>query len=188
MVYRAVNSCLVLVPQVDGLPVITVEGLAQPDGTLHSVQQALVDADATQCGFCTPGFAMAMFAFAQRRRGARRRDHPRGAGRQSLPLHRLSADRGGLPHHARRSAGLRLGRQGRQGRVRISRRVRSFISRRKASTNCSTPKAKYPDAIRARRRHRSRHPRVQGARGVSGRDLDPMGQRRCARSRKARTR
>ena len=64
MVYRAVNSCLVLLPQVDGLPVITIEGLAHSDGTLHSVQQALVDADATQCGFCTPGFAMAMFAFA----------------------------------------------------------------------------------------------------------------------------
>lgn len=65
LAWRAVNSCLVLVPQVDGLPVITVEGLAQPDGTLHSVQQSLVEADATQCGFCTPGFAMAMFAFAQ---------------------------------------------------------------------------------------------------------------------------
>jgi xanthine dehydrogenase small subunit len=65
MAWRAVNSCLVLVPQVDGLPVITVEGLAQPDGTLHSVQQSLIEADATQCGFCTPGFAMAMFAFAQ---------------------------------------------------------------------------------------------------------------------------
>jgi xanthine dehydrogenase small subunit len=65
MAWRAVNSCLVLVPQVDGLPVITVEGLAQPDGTLHSAQQSLIEADATQCGFCTPGFAMAMFAFAQ---------------------------------------------------------------------------------------------------------------------------
>lgn len=64
MAWRAVNSCLVLMPQIDGLPVITVEGLARPDGTLHSVQQSLVDADATQCGFCTPGFAMAMFAFA----------------------------------------------------------------------------------------------------------------------------
>ena len=65
MAWRAVNSCLVLVPQVDGLPVITVEGLAQPDGTLHPVQQSLIEADATQCGFCTPGFAMAMFAFTQ---------------------------------------------------------------------------------------------------------------------------
>jgi xanthine dehydrogenase small subunit len=65
MAWRAVNSCLVLVPQIDGLQVITVEGLAQPDGTLHSVQQSLIEADATQCGFCTPGFAMAMFAFAQ---------------------------------------------------------------------------------------------------------------------------
>ncbi len=73
MAWRAVNSCLVLVPQVDGLPVITVEGLAQPDGALHSVQQSLVEADATQCGFCTPGFAMAMFAFAHG--GETRDDH-----------------------------------------------------------------------------------------------------------------
>ncbi len=68
--WRAVNSCLVLLPQIDGLPVITVEGLAQPDGTLHSVQQSLIEADATQCGFCTPGFAMAMFAFAHETKSA----------------------------------------------------------------------------------------------------------------------
>ena len=61
---RAVNSCLMVVPQLDGCELLTVEGLAGRDGMLHSVQQALVDADATQCGFCTPGFAMAMFAFA----------------------------------------------------------------------------------------------------------------------------
>jgi xanthine dehydrogenase small subunit len=63
--YEAVNSCLMLVPQLDGCAVTTVEGLAQPDGALHPVQSALVEADATQCGFCTPGFAMAMFAYAQ---------------------------------------------------------------------------------------------------------------------------
>lgn len=63
--YRAVNSCLMVVPQLDGHAVLTVEGLAKRDGTLHSVQQSLVETDATQCGFCTPGFAMAMFAFAQ---------------------------------------------------------------------------------------------------------------------------
>ena len=61
--YEAVNACLMLLPQLDGANVLTVDGLAAADGTLHPVQQALVDADATQCGFCTPGFAMAMFAF-----------------------------------------------------------------------------------------------------------------------------
>jgi len=63
--YEAVNACLMLVPQLAGREVITVEGLAAADGRLHPVQSALVAADATQCGFCTPGFAMAMFAFSQ---------------------------------------------------------------------------------------------------------------------------
>jgi xanthine dehydrogenase small subunit len=61
--YQAVNACLMMVPQLDGCAVLTVEGLSGNDGALHPVQQALIDADATQCGFCTPGFAMAMFAF-----------------------------------------------------------------------------------------------------------------------------
>ncbi len=61
--YQAVNACLMMLPQIDGCSVLTVEGLASADGLLHPVQQALVDADATQCGFCTPGFVMAMFAF-----------------------------------------------------------------------------------------------------------------------------
>jgi len=63
--YQAVNSCLMMVGQLDGLSVMTVEGLARGDGGLHPVQQALVDTDATQCGFCTPGFVMSMFAFHQ---------------------------------------------------------------------------------------------------------------------------
>jgi xanthine dehydrogenase small subunit len=61
--YQVTNSCLMMLPQIANCAVLTVEGLAEPDGTLHPAQQALVDADATQCGFCTPGFAMAMFAF-----------------------------------------------------------------------------------------------------------------------------
>src|SRR6201999_4411927 len=43
--------------------VLTVEGLAEVGGKLHAVQQALIDADATQCGFCTPGFVLALVAF-----------------------------------------------------------------------------------------------------------------------------
>jgi xanthine dehydrogenase small subunit len=61
--YQAVNSCLMMLPQVANCALLTVEGVAAADGTLHPVQQAMVDADATQCGFCTPGFVMAMFAF-----------------------------------------------------------------------------------------------------------------------------
>ena len=60
---QAVNSCLMMLPQLDQCAVFTVEGLAGPDGALHPVQQAMIDTDATQCGFCTPGFVMAMFAF-----------------------------------------------------------------------------------------------------------------------------
>ena len=60
---RAVNSCLMMLPQIDNRAVFTVEGLAAADGALHPVQQAMIDTDATQCGFCTPGFVMAMFAF-----------------------------------------------------------------------------------------------------------------------------
>jgi len=61
--FQAVNSCLMMLPQIDNCAVLTVEGMAAADGALHPVQQALVDTDATQCGFCTPGFVMAMFAF-----------------------------------------------------------------------------------------------------------------------------
>jgi xanthine dehydrogenase small subunit len=60
---RAVNCCLMMLPQLDQRAVFTVEGLAGADGALHPVQQAMIDTDATQCGFCTPGFVMAMFAF-----------------------------------------------------------------------------------------------------------------------------
>jgi xanthine dehydrogenase small subunit len=61
--FQAVNSCLMMLPQIDNCAVLTVEGLAAADGALHPVQQVLVETDATQCGFCTPGFVMAMFAF-----------------------------------------------------------------------------------------------------------------------------
>lgn len=63
--YRAVNSCLMSIPQLDGCELLTVEGLAADDGSLHPVQSTLADSDGTQCGFCTPGFVMSMFAFRQ---------------------------------------------------------------------------------------------------------------------------
>ena len=60
--YRAVNSCIRMLPTIDGQELITVESLKAPDGTLHPVQQAMVDHHASQCGFCTPGFVMSLFA------------------------------------------------------------------------------------------------------------------------------
>ncbi len=53
----AVNSCLVLAPQVDGRSVTTVEGLAKGE-TLSPLQEAFLDHDAVHCGFCTPGMLM----------------------------------------------------------------------------------------------------------------------------------
>ena len=49
------RACLMLAVQADGAEVRTVESLAQPDGSLHPMQQAFIDHDALQCGYCTPG-------------------------------------------------------------------------------------------------------------------------------------
>ena len=60
--YRAVNSCIQFVPVLDGKQLITVEDLQGPDGALHPVQAALVECHGSQCGFCTPGIVMSLFA------------------------------------------------------------------------------------------------------------------------------
>jgi carbon-monoxide dehydrogenase small subunit len=59
---KAVRSCLMLAVQAAGSEVTTAEGLAAPDGTLHPVQQVLLDEQALQCGFCTPGVVMTLAA------------------------------------------------------------------------------------------------------------------------------
>ena len=60
VVYEPVNACILLVGQLDGKELVTVDDLAA-DGTLHPVQQAMVDMHGSQCGFCTPGFIMSLF-------------------------------------------------------------------------------------------------------------------------------
>ena len=65
LVYEPVNACILFAGQADGCEIITVEDLAR-DGTLHPVQQAMVDLHGSQCGFCTPGFVMALFALYHR--------------------------------------------------------------------------------------------------------------------------
>jgi len=60
--YRAVNSCIRFLPSLDGKQLVTVEELGSFDNQLHAVQQAMVDQHGSQCGFCTPGFVMSLFA------------------------------------------------------------------------------------------------------------------------------
>lgn len=67
--YRAVNSCLVMLGQIDSASVITVEGVAGADGSLHPLQRAMADLGASQCGYCTPGFVMALFALLENAKG-----------------------------------------------------------------------------------------------------------------------
>lgn len=59
---RALNACILFLPQVHGKAVRTVEGIAGPNGALHPVQAAMIDHHGSQCGFCTPGFVVAMAA------------------------------------------------------------------------------------------------------------------------------
>ncbi len=71
---RAINSCIQFLPTLDGKELITVESLRGSDGSLHPVQQALVDCHGSQCGFCTPGFVMSMFALYKNNAEPSRRD------------------------------------------------------------------------------------------------------------------
>ena len=74
MRYRAINSCIRFLPTIDGKELVTVESLAGDDQTLHPVQQAMVDLHASQCGFCTPGFVMSLFALYLHERPPERAD------------------------------------------------------------------------------------------------------------------
>ena len=65
----AINSCIRLAHSVDGLAVWTVEGLTQDNGAPHPVQESLATSHASQCGFCTPGFAMSLFGLYQKHAG-----------------------------------------------------------------------------------------------------------------------
>ena len=67
--YRAINSCIRLAHSIDGQALWTAEDIAAPEGTLHPVQRALVECHGSQCGFCTPGFAMSLFTLHRQRAG-----------------------------------------------------------------------------------------------------------------------
>ncbi len=61
LIHRALNACILFLPQIHGKSIRTVEGISAPDGRLHPVQTAMVKFHGSQCGFCTPGFIMSMY-------------------------------------------------------------------------------------------------------------------------------
>ena len=67
LVYESVNACIRFLGSLDGCHVVTIEHLRGADGKLHPVQQAMVDFHGSQCGFCTPGFVMSLYALWMRR-------------------------------------------------------------------------------------------------------------------------
>lgn len=64
--YQGVTSCIAFVGALDGAHVVTIEHLSAPDGPLHPVQQAMLDLHGSQCGFCTPGIVMSLYALWMR--------------------------------------------------------------------------------------------------------------------------
>lgn len=55
---RAIKSCNIVAMQAEGADILTIEGVAKPDGTLHPMQEAFREHHALQCGFCTPGMVL----------------------------------------------------------------------------------------------------------------------------------
>jgi carbon-monoxide dehydrogenase small subunit len=62
---KAIKSCSIVAMQAEGADILTIEGVARPDGTLHPMQQAFKDNHGLQCGFCTPGMVMNALDFAK---------------------------------------------------------------------------------------------------------------------------
>ena len=71
-------ACSILTHSVRGRRITTIEGLAAPDGTLHPVQQAVVDEQGLQCGYCAPGFILATVGYLKRNPSPSREELARG--------------------------------------------------------------------------------------------------------------
>ena len=89
---QPVRSCTTRVGTAEGKPIQTIEGLAK-DGKLHPLQEAFLEADALQCGYCTSGMIMSAVGASEPRSAAEPRGHRAIHERQHLPLRHLSADR-----------------------------------------------------------------------------------------------
>ena len=156
---RSANACIQFLPTLDGKALFTVEDLRRPDGALHPVQQAMVACHGSQCGFCTPGFVMSLWALYQHHaargtRPSRQRDRRRAV-RQPLPLHRLPADRRRRRTHVRPAARRRsTPRRSSPRSTRCSDAAPLRTRRREPAPSFIAPR----NARRLRRRPCSAHP------------------------------
>ena len=62
LVYASANACIVFLPSIASAHIISIEGLRAKDGGLHPIQRAMISNSGAQCGFCTPGFVMSLYA------------------------------------------------------------------------------------------------------------------------------
>jgi len=62
IIYKAINSCIAFTPSLEGKQLLVIEDLMLKNGSLHPVQNAMVNYHGSQCGFCTPGFVMSLFS------------------------------------------------------------------------------------------------------------------------------
>ena len=67
IIYKAINSCITFVPSLEGKQLILVEDLVSKNGTLHTVQDAMINYHGSQCGICTPGFVMSLFSMFKKK-------------------------------------------------------------------------------------------------------------------------
>ena len=81
----AVNACLCPLYSCEGMAVVTVEGLGTRRGGLHPVQAALAHAHGSQCGYCTPGFVMSMYALLRSKAGGLTQNNQHQLGRRLDP-------------------------------------------------------------------------------------------------------
>ena len=188
-------------PRSTARQLVTVESLQAADGALHPVQQAMVDCHGSQCGFCTPGFVMSLFALYKRGRAPTRADDRRRARRQPVPLHRLPADHrcrrrmrcAAYPHGARHwldAAGVRMAATSERAiaqRLRALERTNSLRLRTQpayvAPRTLDELAPRCASASRraaARRRHRRRPLGDQAAAGAAADHLSSATSRSCS--------
>ena len=143
----SVKSCNVFALDLEGAEVRTIEGMANPDGSLGVIQAAFQTHHGLQCGFCTPGMVMTRGGAPRGEPRAQRGRDPRVSRGQHLPLHRLPQHRQGDPGRRRR-AGARPGR-GRVGEGRTCPRTTASAHRvkRREDVRFLTGKGRYTDDL-----------------------------------------